>query len=130
MRTSLLVVTAFLLAGCGNIVAKCSQVSCMGCCDTVNDRCLSGTDIGWCGANGKACTACNSATEVCTRNACVSRSRVCSVGTCDGCCDSNGQCVDGRIASACGANGAQCGVCLATQNCVPNSVAAAGGVCQ
>jgi hypothetical protein len=50
--------------------------------------------------------------------ACGQTTAPCSPATCGGCCDADGQCVDGSADLACGNAGLNCNVCSGGQSCV------------
>lgn len=127
MIRSLALALIVLLPACGPSLVLCSPDTCKGCCD--QDRCLTGDAPTFCGGGGKACAACTSA-QVCGRFGCEARNRVCDPSTCDGCCDGNGMCVAGQLASACGSGGTACGVCQQMETCQPLTSAASGGACR
>lgn len=52
----------------------------------------------------------------------------CTVETCKGCCDANGNCVPGEDNAYCGRGGASCRTCAATEACVGGSCVL-GGQC-
>ncbi|MFZ5470003.1 MAG: hypothetical protein ACOZIN_11260 [Myxococcota bacterium] len=51
----------------------------------------------------------------------------CDPSTCQGCCDSTGQCQLGTSTSACGAQGAQCAACAASDVCTGGTCATGDG---
>lgn len=118
---------AIFLSACGPSLVLCSRDTCDGCCD--QNRCLAGTAATFCGVDGNACAACTSA-QVCGRLGCEARNRVCDSSTCSGCCDGNGQCVTGQLASACGSGGTGCGVCNQMETCQPIDTSSTGGACR
>jgi hypothetical protein len=129
MRVFMVVAAALLFAACGNTML-CASSNCTGCCESAQGRCLSGTDVAFCGVGGATCKVCKTG-EVCTgTGACQNRTQACSPNTCTGCCDDQGRCVAGQLASACGESGVSCTVCLATQQCFPTTSGAMGGRCQ
>ena len=99
---------------------SCDPSNCPGCCDynSYPPVCVGGWDQWACGLGGMACQMCDM-TQKCDMGKCVGGSE-CSSWNCSGCCDYSFYppvCQPGFDPSKCGANGAQCLWCDATQKC-------------
>jgi hypothetical protein len=123
-------------AACGPTVAKCTTVTCTGCCDQKTDTCLAGSEDAACGAGGTLCVACPAAdacnsNRVCARKPAETTGPRCTASNCDGCCSDTGDCFKGVSSEACGAGGSSCAVCAVGQTCQKlNPTAEFGGACR
>ncbi len=97
---------------------RCGPDNCMGCCDAAGN-CRSGMAQNACGREGAKCLDCEAAGFGCFAGFCEGPPPVCGPDTCDGCCDSMGQCRFGTSSDACGDGGGSCADCTATmEGCV------------
>src|SRR4051812_33320609 len=118
-------ITAAAVASCTRKTSNCTPTGCTGgCCDD-KDMCVIGTAATACGkAGGGQCTVCKGALV------CDPDNRVCAMPggsgggsagpcavSCAGCCDGSGKCQMGTTTGACGAQGARCQSCNASQTC-------------
>jgi hypothetical protein len=141
---------ALFTMACGPTRQDCNPSECNGCCDSAG-ICQPGTVQSACGLSGSFCMSCSGA-QICSGGACIELSgggggakadagndagtsdggntdggNTCGPATCPGCCDGNGTCQAGVVASACGAAGSACVSCSSTQTCSAGECVTTGG---
>lgn len=125
---------AFLAFGCGKCSDETSGTNngggedvgvrpeqdvgepCFGCFDE-DGNCLSGDEDSACGEGGSDCQPCEEGKTCEDDGQCVEPPS-CTPETCDGCCNSDGECVDGGAVDACGKDGGGCATCPEGAGCV------------
>ena len=114
---------------CGRDDPSCGSSTCSGCCavEDGRERCLSGTEPSACGRSGADCTNCAVGGRVCDAATRACGTTQCNSANCDGCCVGD-KCLPGDLASACGAEGAQCSSCAPGQVC--RAASGGGGRCE
>ncbi len=90
----------------------CSFDNCDGCCE--GNTCNTEASANKCGLGGQACQTCENGAE-CFSGTCAMPTTDCS--DCDGCCLGGTQCLEGNVASACGALGDDCVTCADGEGC-------------
>jgi hypothetical protein len=119
-----------LFVGCGSQpvytdTKRCTAANCSGCCDSVYDRCWSGTEGHLCGISGTSCVDCPDKQGCNTSGMNIGRCSPCGPLNCVGCCDTlKGTCLPStggyQDKTSCGQNGQSCTVC---------ATKCTGGVC-
>jgi hypothetical protein len=98
-------------------VVACGPSSCPGCC-TSKGNCEGGEGEGYCGKGGKACVSC-AEKQTCVSGSCLQAIKECNATTCpDGCCNSQGNCIEQSTKSTCGIHGEACTPCGSNEECV------------
>lgn len=121
MRFFRLLIAACVWCGCSSPDAPDTSTNndtaaaCAGCVLAGTDECVNGDSPSACGADGAACSVCDSG--FCAESGVCVEPPSCGPGNCQGCCDAQGLCVEGEDQDRCGNGGLACEDCASTATC-------------